>query len=228
MRQCRNSQLLTSDPLTGGKMIVALSHLRFAAGVCVLAAGLLMGGAGGAVAVADPDSSGSAAHSDNGTAKKPKKTGTATNDRTLSSSGQTGQQTSTAWRKRPATRTAPGRTGAKDSAKEELAAPSPRLPIRAPQFRTRSRRFPPWPRRFPPWPRRFPPWPRRFPPWPRRFPPWPRRFPLWPRPFLMWPRPLLMWPCPLLMWPCPLLMWPCPFLMWPRPFLMWPRPLLMW
>ena len=37
-----------------------LSHLRFAVGVCVLAAGLLMGGAGGAVAVADPDSSGSA------------------------------------------------------------------------------------------------------------------------------------------------------------------------
>ncbi len=44
-------------------MIVALSHMRFAAGVCVLTSGLLMGGAGGAiaVAVADPDSSGSAA-----------------------------------------------------------------------------------------------------------------------------------------------------------------------
>ena len=43
------------------------SHLRFAAGVCVLAAGLLMGSAGGAVAVADPDSSGSAAPGDGGT-----------------------------------------------------------------------------------------------------------------------------------------------------------------
>ena len=44
-----------------------VSHLRFAAGVCVLAAGLLMGSAGGAVAVADPDSSGSAAPGDGGT-----------------------------------------------------------------------------------------------------------------------------------------------------------------
>ena len=55
------------------------SHFRFVAGVCVVAAGLLMGG--GAVAVADPGLSGSAAHGDNGTnasgqpstgAKKPK------------------------------------------------------------------------------------------------------------------------------------------------------------
>ena len=63
--------------------IVVMSHLRFAAGVCVLTAGLLMGGAGGAVAVADPSSSGSTAHGDDGTkvsgqqsstdAKKPKK-----------------------------------------------------------------------------------------------------------------------------------------------------------
>ncbi len=61
--------------------MVGLLRLRFAAGVCVLAAGLLMG-AGGAVAVADPGSSGSAAHGDDGTnasgqqnstgAKKPK------------------------------------------------------------------------------------------------------------------------------------------------------------
>ena len=51
--------------LAGGRIVV-LSHLRFAAGVCVLAAGLLMG-AGGAVAVADPGSSGSAAHGDDGT-----------------------------------------------------------------------------------------------------------------------------------------------------------------
>ena len=49
--------------LAGG----VVSHLRFAAGVCVLAAGLLMGSAGGAVAVADPDSSGSAAPGDGGT-----------------------------------------------------------------------------------------------------------------------------------------------------------------
>ena len=50
-----------------GEQIVGLSHLRFAVGVCVLAAGLLMGGAGGAVAVADPDSSNSAADGDGGT-----------------------------------------------------------------------------------------------------------------------------------------------------------------
>ena len=51
--------------------MVGLSQLRFAAGVCVLAAGLLMGGAGGAVAVADPGSngsSGSAAHGNGGNA----------------------------------------------------------------------------------------------------------------------------------------------------------------
>ena len=47
------------DVIVAGRVV---SHLRFAAGVCVLAAGLLMGSAGGAVAVADPDSSGSAAH----------------------------------------------------------------------------------------------------------------------------------------------------------------------
>ena len=44
---------------------MVLSHLRFVAGVCVLAAGLLMGSA--AVAVADADSSNSAAPGDGGT-----------------------------------------------------------------------------------------------------------------------------------------------------------------
>ena len=77
--------------------MVGLSHLRFAAGVCVLAAGLLMGGAGGAVAVADPGSSGSAAHGDGGTnasgqqhstnAEKPKPGGTDSKDGTLGSGG---------------------------------------------------------------------------------------------------------------------------------------------
>ena len=52
------------DVIVAGRLV---SHLRFAAGVCVLAAGLLMGSAGGAVAVADPDSSGSAASGDGGT-----------------------------------------------------------------------------------------------------------------------------------------------------------------
>jgi hypothetical protein len=92
--------------------IAVPSHLRFAAGVCVLAAALLMMcGAGGAVAVADPGSRGSAAHGDGGsnasgqgstTASSP--VGTATDTRrktiqgvtsTLSSGRQPGQQTST-------------------------------------------------------------------------------------------------------------------------------------
>ena len=51
------------DVIVAGRLV---SHLRFAAGVCVLAAGLLMGGAGGAVAVADTDSSSSAAPRDGG------------------------------------------------------------------------------------------------------------------------------------------------------------------
>ena len=52
------------DVIVAGRLV---SHLRFAAGVCVLAAGLLMASAGGAVAVADSDSSGSAAPGDGGT-----------------------------------------------------------------------------------------------------------------------------------------------------------------
>ena len=43
-------------PRSRSEWIVVRSRLRFAAGVCVLAAGLLMGG--GAVAVADPGSGG--------------------------------------------------------------------------------------------------------------------------------------------------------------------------
>src|SRR6476620_7104161 len=92
------------DVIVAGRVV---SHLRFAAGACVLAAGLLMGGAGGAVAVADPNSSGSAAHGDAGTtasgrhastgAKGPKKApgGTDSEDGTLGSAPQPGQQAST-------------------------------------------------------------------------------------------------------------------------------------
>ena len=88
-----NVGMLASRPVAGGEQIVVLSRLRFAAGVCVLAAGLLMGGAGGAVAVADPDFSGSAAQGDDGTTapvqqhstgaekpKKPKKAPVTTDD----------------------------------------------------------------------------------------------------------------------------------------------------
>ena len=51
------------DVIVAGRLV---SHLRFAAGVFVLAAGLLMASAGGAVAVADPDSNGSAAPGNGG------------------------------------------------------------------------------------------------------------------------------------------------------------------
>src|SRR4029077_7835222 len=96
------------DVIVAGRLV---SHLRFAAGVCVLAAGLLMGSAGGAVAVADPDSTGSAAPGDGGTnasgqasttASNP--VGTVTDTRrktiqgvtsTLGSGRQPGQQPST-------------------------------------------------------------------------------------------------------------------------------------
>ena len=52
-------------PRSRSEWIVVRSRLRFAAGVCVLAAGLLMGG--GAVAVADPGLGGSAPNGDDGT-----------------------------------------------------------------------------------------------------------------------------------------------------------------
>jgi hypothetical protein len=79
------------------------SHLRLAAGVCVLAAGLLMGGAGGTVAVADPGSRDPVAQADDGTtasgqqpsagAKKPKKApgGTGSDESTVGSGRQPGQ-----------------------------------------------------------------------------------------------------------------------------------------
>ncbi len=53
-------------PRSRSEWIVFRSRLRFAAGVCVLAAGLLMGG-GGVIAVADPGLGGSAPNSDDGT-----------------------------------------------------------------------------------------------------------------------------------------------------------------
>ena len=86
--------------------MAGLSYLRFAAGVCVLTAGLLIGGVGGAFAVADPDASGSTAHGDNGTngsgkqrstgAKKTKNEpgGTDTKGGARGSGGHSGQQPS--------------------------------------------------------------------------------------------------------------------------------------
>src|SRR6476659_3274117 len=74
--------------VAGGEQEVRVLRFRFAAGVCVLAAGLLMG-AGGAVAVADPGSNGSAAHGDDASgqqhstgAKKPKDEPGATTSKT--------------------------------------------------------------------------------------------------------------------------------------------------
>src|SRR5258707_7802504 len=50
-----------------GGQIVVRSHLRFAAGSCVLAAGLLVGSTWVSIAVANADSGNSAAPSDGGT-----------------------------------------------------------------------------------------------------------------------------------------------------------------
>ena len=117
--------------------MAGLSYFRFAVGVCVLAAGLLMG-ARGAVAVADPGSSGSAAHGDDGTnasgqqpshgAKKPKDEpgGTDTKDGSLGAGGQSGQQPSHG-AKKPTDE--PGGTDTKDGTKDDLdlgaAVPDP-------------------------------------------------------------------------------------------------------
>src|SRR5215208_1416750 len=55
---------LPRGPLLVGREIIITTGLRFAAGVCVLSTGLLVGGAGGAIAWADEtDSSGSTAQS---------------------------------------------------------------------------------------------------------------------------------------------------------------------
>ena len=96
-RTMRQSQTLACwrAVFLAGEQIVGLSHLRFAAGVCVLAAGLLMGGAGGAVAVADPDSSGSTTASSDATSPKKEPGGTHTKDATRGSGQQSGQQPST-------------------------------------------------------------------------------------------------------------------------------------
>jgi hypothetical protein len=108
-------------------MMAGLLRLRRAAGVCVLAAALLVG-AGGAVAVGDPGSNGSAAHGDHETnasgqqnstgGKKPKDepSGTDTKDGSRGSGRQPDQQQSTA-AKKPTDE--PGGTGTKDGTNDD-------------------------------------------------------------------------------------------------------------
>ncbi len=126
------------DVIVAGR---AVSHLRFAAGVCVLAAVLLMGSAGGAVAVADRDSRGSAAPGHGGTnasrqgsTKASSPVGKVTDTRrktvqgvtnTPGSGRQRGQQPSTG-AKSP--KKEPGGTDTKDEKKDSgLAAAVPDL-----------------------------------------------------------------------------------------------------
>ena len=132
----------TIDVIVAGRLV---SHLRFAAGVCVLAAALLMAGAGGAVAVADPNSSGSAAHGDAGTtasgqrastgAKGPKKApgGTDSEDGRLGSAPQPGQQPSGAKGPKKAVPNvgAPARTAAAPARAAAAPAPAAAAPARA-------------------------------------------------------------------------------------------------
>ena len=171
------------DVIVAGRLV---SHLRFAAGVCVLAAGLLMGSA--AVAVADPGSSNSAAHGDDGTNASSQDSPTASSPvgkvadtprkkkqgvtSTLGSGRQPGQQPSTG-AKSP--KKEPG--GTEDSG---LAAAVPDLVAAVPTW---SRRFPMWSRRFPivvaPVPDVVAPVPDVVAPvriWSRRFLIWSRRF----------------------------------------------------
>jgi hypothetical protein len=104
------------------QMMVSLLRLRLAAGVCVLAAGMLLGAGG---AVADPGSSGSGAHGTNASgqqhstaAKKPKDEsgGTDTKDGSLGSGGQPDQQHSTAAK---APKDEPGGTDTKDGTTDD-------------------------------------------------------------------------------------------------------------
>ena len=107
------------------QMMVGLLRLRLTAGVCVLAAALLVG-AGGAVAVGDPGSSGSAARGDHetnasgqpqstgGEKPKDKPGGTDTKDGSRGSGGQPDQQQSTA-AKKPTDE--PGGTDTKDGSR---------------------------------------------------------------------------------------------------------------
>ena len=202
------------DVIVAGRLV---SHLRLAAGVCVLAAGLLMGSAGGAVAVADTDSSGSAAPGDGGTnasgqgsttASSPVGNVTDTRRKTIQrvtsnfgSGRQPGQQPSTG-AKSP--KKEPGGTDTEDE-KKTRASP-PRFAIWSPQFPMWWRRLRMWWRRFPMWWCRFPMWwrrsecggagyqcVRRFPMWWRRLRMWWRRFPIWSRQFLTSSRRLPMW-----------------------------------
>src|SRR6476646_7811390 len=98
MRQCGKRGTAGDRSRGCWEQMMALRRFRFAAGVCVLAAGLLMGG--GAVAVADP--SGSAAHGDDASgdqhstgAKKPKdKPGATTSTTGSATTSKTGATTS--------------------------------------------------------------------------------------------------------------------------------------
>src|SRR6478752_5116627 len=108
-------------------MMVGLLRLRRAAEVCVLAAALLVG-AGGAVAVGDPGSNGSAAHGDHETnasgqqnstgGKKPKDEpgGTDTKDGSRGSGRQPDEQQSTGGKK---PNDEPGGTDTKDGTKDD-------------------------------------------------------------------------------------------------------------
>ena len=155
--------------------IVVLLHLRFAAGVCVLAAGLLMGGAGGAVAVADPGSSGSAAHGDDGTnasgqhstdAKKPKERARRHGHRGRHPhtraprtprhpiTGATHAKNNAPAPRTPATRTTPDAlgTGPSVTGAPHRRAPVPDAaapdPVRSRRFLMRWRRYPIWSGQF--------------------------------------------------------------------------------
>jgi hypothetical protein len=65
VRVCENRPRIPADEfLAGVRRTLISTHLRFAAGVCLLSTGLLIGSAGGGIAAADTESSGSSAQSE--------------------------------------------------------------------------------------------------------------------------------------------------------------------
>ena len=177
-----NGGPLAIGPLAGGEqMVVGLLRLRFAAGVCVLAAGLLMG-AGGAIAVADPDARGSTAHGDHETntsgrqnstgPKKPKHEPGAT------TSG-TGANAPDPQPKKPkdepgATTVGTGATTSEPAPPQSEPAPPQSEPARPQSELARpqselARRLLMWSPRFLVWRRQLRMWSRRYPIWSRQF-----------------------------------------------------------
>ena len=187
-----NGGPLAIGPLAGGEqMVVGLLRLRFAAGVCVLAAGLLMG-AGGAIAVADPDARGSTAHGDHETntsgrqnstgPKKPKHEPGATTSGTGANARTGNQEPALPTRSRRNRRTSPAPPQSGTGATTSEPAPPQSEPARPQSEPARPQSEPARPQSE--LARRLLMWSPRFLVWRRQLRMWSRRYPIWSRQFL--------------------------------------------